>query len=166
VVCLYHGQRFGKRISFARCAAGVGGPARGQMWRKLSHVGSPRANAERRKASFSWGVHLGGGLTPALVALLARRLHWRAVFVFFGLFGFVLGSGLADLVSRRSGRTSPGQPRGTRVSWPFWGPSAPAERRGRSAGRYLNRPPHKALWLPCRPLRSRRRISGPSLPSR
>jgi len=37
---------------------------------------------------FFMGAHLGGGLTPALVALLVKRLHWRAVFVLFGLFGF------------------------------------------------------------------------------
>jgi MFS family permease len=38
---------------------------------------------------FFMGAHLGGGVTPVLVTLLAKRLHWRAVFVFFSLFGFV-----------------------------------------------------------------------------
>lgn len=37
---------------------------------------------------FFMGAHLGGGVTPVVVALLARRLHWRAVFVLFSLFGF------------------------------------------------------------------------------
>jgi MFS family permease len=37
---------------------------------------------------FFMGAHLGGGVTPVLVALLASRLHWRAVFVLFSLFGF------------------------------------------------------------------------------
>jgi ACS family glucarate transporter-like MFS transporter len=37
---------------------------------------------------FFMGAHLGGGVTPVLVALLVRRLHWRAVFVLFSLFGF------------------------------------------------------------------------------
>ena len=38
---------------------------------------------------FFMGAHLGGGVTPALVALLVTRLHWRAVFVLFGLTGFL-----------------------------------------------------------------------------
>lgn len=37
---------------------------------------------------FFMGAHLGGGVTPALVALLVSHLHWRAVFVLFSLFGF------------------------------------------------------------------------------
>ncbi|HEY3940674.1 MAG TPA: MFS transporter, partial [Bryobacteraceae bacterium] len=38
---------------------------------------------------FFMGAHLGGGVTPVLVTLLAKRLHWRAVFIFLSLFGFV-----------------------------------------------------------------------------
>jgi MFS family permease len=49
----------------------------------------PSSERGTAQGIFFMGAHLGGGLTPALVALLARRLHWRAVFVFFGLFGFL-----------------------------------------------------------------------------
>src|SRR6266851_3435519 len=38
---------------------------------------------------FFMGAHLAGGLTPLLVAALLVRLPWRAVFVIFGLVGFV-----------------------------------------------------------------------------
>jgi MFS transporter, ACS family, glucarate transporter len=37
---------------------------------------------------FFMGAHLGGGVTPLLVALLSRHLGWRGVFVVFSLFGF------------------------------------------------------------------------------
>jgi MFS transporter, ACS family, glucarate transporter len=36
---------------------------------------------------FFMGAHLGGGVTPLVVAFLAKRLHWRAVFVLFSVFG-------------------------------------------------------------------------------
>jgi MFS family permease len=49
----------------------------------------PSSERGTAQGIFFMGAHLGGGLTPALVALLAKRLHWRAVFVLFGLFGFV-----------------------------------------------------------------------------
>src|SRR6202030_1286618 len=38
---------------------------------------------------FFMGAHLGGGLTPILVAAMLTRLPWRAVFVIFGMIGFV-----------------------------------------------------------------------------
>jgi MFS transporter, ACS family, glucarate transporter len=38
---------------------------------------------------FFMGAHLAGGLTPLLVAALLVRLPWRAVFVIFGMVGFV-----------------------------------------------------------------------------
>ena len=38
---------------------------------------------------FFAGAHLAGGLTPALVTIMARHLPWRAVFVLFGMIGFV-----------------------------------------------------------------------------
>jgi ACS family glucarate transporter-like MFS transporter len=37
---------------------------------------------------FFMGAHLGGGVTPFLVAWLASRLGWRAVFPIFGSIGF------------------------------------------------------------------------------
>ena len=37
---------------------------------------------------FFMGAHLGGGVTPLLVTLLAKHFGWRAVFVIFSLFGF------------------------------------------------------------------------------
>jgi ACS family glucarate transporter-like MFS transporter len=38
---------------------------------------------------FFMGAHLAGGLTPLLVSALLVHLPWRAVFVIFGLVGFV-----------------------------------------------------------------------------
>lgn len=38
---------------------------------------------------FFMGAHLAGGLTPILVAALLQIMHWRTVFVVFGLLGFV-----------------------------------------------------------------------------
>lgn len=38
---------------------------------------------------FFMGAHLAGGLTPLLVTWLLTMMHWRAVFVVFGLVGFV-----------------------------------------------------------------------------
>jgi nitrate/nitrite transporter NarK len=35
------------------------------------------------------GAHMAGGLTPLLVAFMLARMPWRAVFVIFGLVGFV-----------------------------------------------------------------------------
>lgn len=37
---------------------------------------------------FFMGAHLAGGLTPMLVAWMLTVMHWRAVFVIFGLVGF------------------------------------------------------------------------------
>lgn len=38
---------------------------------------------------FFAGAHLAGGVTPLLVTALHERLSWRAIFVMFGLLGFV-----------------------------------------------------------------------------
>jgi ACS family glucarate transporter-like MFS transporter len=38
---------------------------------------------------FFMGAHLAGGLTPLLVSALLARFPWRAVFVIFGMVGFV-----------------------------------------------------------------------------
>jgi len=38
---------------------------------------------------FFAGAHLGGGITPIVVSFLLGWLHWRGVFVAFGLVGFV-----------------------------------------------------------------------------
>jgi MFS family permease len=38
---------------------------------------------------FFMGAHLAGGVTPLLVASMLTVMHWRAVFVVFGLVGFV-----------------------------------------------------------------------------
>ena len=38
---------------------------------------------------FFMGAHLGGGLTPLLVALIANRLGWRATFPALSAFGFI-----------------------------------------------------------------------------
>ena len=38
---------------------------------------------------FFMGAHLAGGLTPILVALMLTVMHWRWIFVVFGLIGFV-----------------------------------------------------------------------------
>jgi len=38
---------------------------------------------------FFMGAHVSGGLTPMLVTVLMGYLHWRAIFVLFGLVGFV-----------------------------------------------------------------------------
>jgi ACS family glucarate transporter-like MFS transporter len=38
---------------------------------------------------FFMGAHLGGGLTPLLVAFLLNHLPWRAVFVLFGFIGLI-----------------------------------------------------------------------------
>jgi len=48
----------------------------------------PSSERGTAQGIFFMGAHLGGGVTPVLVALLASRLHWRAVFVLFSLFGF------------------------------------------------------------------------------
>ncbi|MGH9832110.1 MAG: MFS transporter, partial [Blastocatellia bacterium] len=38
---------------------------------------------------FFMGAHLGGGVTPLLVTAMLGVMHWRAVFVVFGVAGFV-----------------------------------------------------------------------------
>ena len=69
--------------------------------------------AERGTAQgiFFAGAHLGGGLTPLLVAALLQVMPWRMVFLLFGTVGIILGAGLVSLVSRRPGRPPPGQRR-------------------------------------------------------
>jgi MFS family permease len=60
-------------------------------WPNVAKVFSrwfPSSERGTAQGIFFMGAHLGGGVTPVLVALLASRLHWRAVFVLFSLFGF------------------------------------------------------------------------------
>ncbi|HTM47797.1 MAG TPA: MFS transporter [Bryobacteraceae bacterium] len=49
----------------------------------------PASERGTAQGIFFMGAHLAGGLTPLLVAALLVHLHWRAVFVVFGLVGFV-----------------------------------------------------------------------------
>lgn len=49
----------------------------------------PRTERGTAQGIFFAGAHLGGGLTPPLVAALLLVMPWRAVFVLFGLVGFV-----------------------------------------------------------------------------
>ena len=49
----------------------------------------PLRERGRVQGIFFAGAHLSGGLTPILVAYLALRLPWRAIFVLFGCVGFV-----------------------------------------------------------------------------
>src|SRR5713226_2806439 len=49
----------------------------------------PSSERGRAQGIFFMGAHLAGGLTPLLVAAMLARMHWRAVFVIFGLVGFV-----------------------------------------------------------------------------
>ena len=61
-------------------------------WPNVAKVFSrwfPSSERGTAQGIFFMGAHLGGGVTPVLVVLLAQRLHWRAVFVLFSLFGFV-----------------------------------------------------------------------------
>jgi MFS transporter, ACS family, glucarate transporter len=38
---------------------------------------------------FFMGAHLGGGLTPILVAAIAARIGWRGAFPLLSVFGFI-----------------------------------------------------------------------------
>src|SRR5262249_9423130 len=49
----------------------------------------PAAERGTAQGIFFAGAHLGGGLTPLLVAALLSIMSWRAVFVVFGSVGFV-----------------------------------------------------------------------------
>ncbi len=42
---------------------------------------------------FFMGAHLGGGLTPLLVAMIANRLGWRATFPALSVLGFIWAAG-------------------------------------------------------------------------
>ncbi len=48
----------------------------------------PMRERGRVQGIFFAGAHLSGGLTPILVAYLAVRLPWRAIFLLFGCVGF------------------------------------------------------------------------------
>lgn len=48
----------------------------------------PTSERGTAQGIFFMGAHLGGGVTPFLVAWLAARLGWRAVFPIFGSIGF------------------------------------------------------------------------------
>ena len=49
----------------------------------------PLAERGTAQGIFFAGAHLGGGLTPLLVAALLLVMPWRMVFVMFGTLGFV-----------------------------------------------------------------------------
>ncbi|MEZ5351410.1 MAG: MFS transporter [Bryobacteraceae bacterium] len=49
----------------------------------------PLADRGTAQGIFFMGAHLAGGLTPAIVTALLAYFHWRALFVLFGLIGFV-----------------------------------------------------------------------------
>ncbi|MDQ2775272.1 MAG: MFS transporter [Acidobacteriota bacterium] len=49
----------------------------------------PTRERGRVQGMFFAGAHLSGGLTPILVAYLARFLRWRIIFVIFGSVGFL-----------------------------------------------------------------------------
>jgi MFS family permease len=49
----------------------------------------PSSERGTAQGIFFMGAHLAGGLTPLLVAAMLTRLPWRAVFVIFGMVGFV-----------------------------------------------------------------------------
>jgi MFS family permease len=49
----------------------------------------PARERGRVQGIFFAGAHLSGGLTPMLVAFLAAFLHWRVIFIVFGLVGVI-----------------------------------------------------------------------------
>ncbi|MHB8901199.1 MAG: MFS transporter [Thermoguttaceae bacterium] len=49
----------------------------------------PRSERGKIQGIFFAGAHLAGGITPVLVIFLLNYLHWRAIFVLFGMIGFV-----------------------------------------------------------------------------
>lgn len=53
----------------------------------------PAKERGRVQGIFFAGAHLCGGLTPLLVIFLLNYLHWRVIFVLFGMVGFVWVAG-------------------------------------------------------------------------
>lgn len=49
----------------------------------------PRHERGTIQGIFFSGAHLAGGLTPVLVLVLLEWVHWRTIFVIFGLVGFI-----------------------------------------------------------------------------
>lgn len=49
----------------------------------------PASERGTAQGTFFMGAHLAGGITPLLVAAMLAHLPWRAVFVIFGMVGFV-----------------------------------------------------------------------------
>jgi MFS family permease len=49
----------------------------------------PATERGRVQGIFFAGAHLAGGITPALVSALTLWLHWRSIFVLFGVIGFI-----------------------------------------------------------------------------
>jgi MFS family permease len=49
----------------------------------------PAAERGTAQGIFFAGAHLGGGLTLPLVAALLQVMHWRRIFILFGVVGFV-----------------------------------------------------------------------------
>lgn len=61
-------------------------------WPSVARVFSrwaPRCERGTVQGIFFSGAHLAGGLTPLLVIFLSQWLNWRAIFVLFGMIGFV-----------------------------------------------------------------------------
>ena len=58
---------------------------------RRAHVQSMDSRARTRHVQgiFFAGAHLAGGLTPLAVVALQPHLHWRWIFVCFGLVGFL-----------------------------------------------------------------------------
>ena len=49
----------------------------------------PVTERGRAQGIFFMGAHLAGGITPLLVTWMLTRMHWRSVFLVFGMVGFV-----------------------------------------------------------------------------
>jgi ACS family glucarate transporter-like MFS transporter len=49
----------------------------------------PRSERGRVQGAFFAASHFAGGITPFLVTILLPYMSWRAIFAFFGVFGFV-----------------------------------------------------------------------------
>jgi MFS transporter, ACS family, glucarate transporter len=49
----------------------------------------PRSERGRVQGAFFAASHFSGGITPFLVTILLPYMSWRAIFAFFGVFGFV-----------------------------------------------------------------------------
>jgi MFS transporter, ACS family, glucarate transporter len=81
---LGYGMMLGIRFLFGAGEAGA--------WPCVASTFSRWIPAKERgtvQGIFFAGAHLSGGLTPMLVIFLAGYMNWRAIFVLFGLVGFI-----------------------------------------------------------------------------